>query len=291
MFSRMLMSLRLVVLTATIVISSACSPNAATTRIAPAPATITESSIALPASRGRPVGIRIWAADQPSAIIVFSAGGGGRPDTYSRMLSALARQGFTVIAPVHADALARGDLSGTGGFDSVLSRMEDLTIARGYARSQRADLPLVVMGHSFGSLMSSIAAGAITPLGPQRDADVDGFIAFSSPGVIPGLITPSSFRTLAVPILMVTGDSDVVPRFVTDWRQHRAMYDNSTVPGSALVVVSGAQHELISNADQPRFDALLALTANFIRAVASDRRTARTTFARTTIAGATIERR
>lgn len=258
----------------------------------PADAVVAEQVVRLPASQGRELELKVWAAETPTAIVVFSAGGGGQPSNYERMTRALARKGFTVVAPVHIDALARGDLSGSGGPASFASRIEDLAIARGYAKSAHAGLPLVVMGHSFGSMMSSLAIGATTPAGPQTDPAVKALVAFSSPGIIQGLLTPTTYRNLSAPVLMVTGDADVVQGFVKDWRSHRAIYDDdSSAPGSALVVVREADHNFIVEADDPKFNALVDLTANFIRAHALGDPAARARLSRMDLSGAAIERR
>ena len=250
-----------------------------------------EQVVRLPASAGRELEVRVWAARNPTAVVVFSAGGGGQPAAYERMMRAMAEEGFTVIAPVHRDALARGDLSGSGGPDSFGSRLEDLAIARGYAGATLSGLPLVVMGHSFGSLMSSLAIGASTPAGAQGDPSIKALVAFSSPGIIPGLMTPDTYRNLSAPVLVVTGDHDVVPGFVMDWRSHRALYDQSSMPGSALVIVPEADHNLVVSADDATFAAVVDLTATFIRAEALGDAAARARLSRIEIRGATIERR
>lgn len=254
-------------------------------------AAATTELIRLPASQGRELQVRIWRAEKPVAMIVFSAGGNGQPTDYDKMLSALAEKGFTVIAPVHADALARGDLSGSGGFNSFIGRIEDLAIARGYAKGTRADLPLVVMGHSFGSMMSALAVGASTPAGPQNDPEVKAIVTFSSPGLIPGLITANSFKSVATPVLTITGDKDVVQGFVSDWRSHRALYDNNNKAGSTLVIVQGGGHNLIADANDKTFGALVNLTTTFIQANALGNAKARVQLSKFSIGGATIERR
>lgn len=252
---------------------------------------VTPQVLRVPASNSRQLELRVWAVEAPRAVVVFSAGGGGQPADYARMLQAVAAQGFTVVAPVHSDALSRGDLSGSAGPASFAARIEDLAIARGYAGGTQAGLPVVVMGHSFGSLMSSLAVGAATPAGPQTDPAVKAFIAFSSPGIVPGLLTSQSYRDLVAPVLVVTGQADLVPGFVTDWRSHRAIYDQSSVPGSALVVFDDAEHNLIVDGDDERFQALVELIATFIDAHALGDAAARTRLSERDLRGATIERR
>ena len=52
-------------------------------------------------------------------------------------------------------------------------------------------------------------------------------VAFSSPGVIPGLIGPTAYAKLDVPLLVLTGDRDVVPGFVPDWHDHLKAFETS----------------------------------------------------------------
>lgn len=261
---------------------AAASPGAQT------PSLAAPSVVRLPATAGREIDLRVWTAHDPQAVIVFSAGGGGEPVAYDRLMRALAKQGFTVVAPIHRDPLSRGDLSGAGGPQSFIVRVEDLAFARGYVEATQPGLPLVVMGHSFGSLMSSLAAGASTPAGVQTAPAVKAIVAFSSPGLVPGLVTPDTYRSLDRPVLMVTGDRDVVPGFASDWRDHRAMYDDSAKPGSALAVFEDGDHSLIVDADDAAFATLIDLTSTFIRASALADPRARDKLAATTPAGATL---
>lgn len=249
------------------------------------------SVVRLPATAGREVDLRIWPAKNPQAVIVFSAGGGGEPAAYNRLMDALVQQGFTVVAPVHRDPLSRGDLSGAGGPQSFIARVEDLAIARGHAAAMEPGRPLVVMGHSFGSLMSSLAVGAGHSAGRQAAPEVKALIAFSSPGLIPGLVTSETYRDLAAPVLVITGDEDVVPGFATDWRDHRAMFDQNETPGSALAVFTGADHNLVVDADAARFSALIDLTTTFIRVHALADEAARVSLAQLSQSGGRLERR
>ncbi len=278
------------ILIALSIASAALSASTVVAQTAPV-AAAADDVIRLSASQGRELEVRIWRAKKPSAVIVFSAGGNGQPTYYDKMLRALAKKGFTILAPVHADALARGDLKGSGGFDSFVGRIEDLAITRGYAKSAHADLPMVVMGHSFGSMMSSLAVGTLTPAGPQTDPAVTALITFSSPGIVKGVLSAESFKNVATPVLTITGDKDVVKGFATDWRVHRAVYDNSSRPGSALVIVQNGDHNLIADANHDIFAALVNFTASFIKANASADAKARNRMAKMSIRGATIERR
>lgn len=279
---------KLTAATAALLLLGACAAASAQTALQ-APAE--RSVVRLSASEGRELEVRVWPAKSPAAVIVFSAGGGGEPATYERLMHALAQEGFTIVAPVHRDPLARGDLSGAGGPQSFTMRMEDLAVTRGYAEAIQPGLPLVVMGHSFGSLMSSLAAGASTPAGPQGASNVRALVAFSSPGLVPGLVSPDTYRSLDAPVLVVTGDRDVVQGFATDWRDHRAIYDHSTVPGSALAVFEGADHNLVVNASETTFAELVKLTTTFIRANAVGDPLARAELEALDPRGATFERR
>lgn len=234
----------------------------------PVASSISPETVSVPASQGRTFELKIWRAANERAVIVFDPGGGGRPAGYQRMLSALAAKGFTVIAPVHVDGLARGDLSGTNGPDSFSGRVESLAIARGYAKATHPGRPLVAAGHSFGTMMSLISVGAVTPAGPQADPDIKAVIAFSSPGVIQGLMNRDSYARVATPTLLITGDADVVPGFVTDWRDHRAAFDTSKPGDKMLLVFEGGGHDLVATADAADFELMVETTTAFVEAYA-----------------------
>lgn len=239
---------------------------------------------------GRAVSLSIWTAPEERGVVVFSHGFGGAPSGYGRLLSEWAAHGFTVIAPLHVDSQQHPDRKADGR-TAFGTRLEDLALTRGIAVRDHEGKPLIVAGHSFGSLMSLIAGGAKTLVGPHGDPAVKGVIAFSSPGAIPMVVTPETYRTLATPLLMITGDQDVVPGYADDWRDHRLPFDGSPAGDKTLIVVAGAGHQLPGTAEGEQFDLLVRATEDFLDAYALTDAAAKARLEALSAAGVAVEHR
>ncbi len=270
---------------AAVVLSLGGAPAVA--EIVGAPATVSA-----PMSGDKTSSMLVWKAADTRAVVVFASGGGGQPARYDRLLAAWAGAGFTVVAPIHDDAIATGQLGGAGGQQAFGSRIEQLAVARAWARQAYPGKPVVVAGHSFGSMMSLIEVGGIRPPGAASDPDVKAALLLSSPGRIPGLIGPTSYAAVSAPLLTITGDADVVPGFVTDWHDHRLAFDTSKPGDKLLLVVAGADHGLPATRDSARFDWLVKVSTDFIAAHALDDAAAKARLAALTSGGGvTVERR
>lgn len=255
----------------------------------PAPA---PERIALAAPDGRAIDVSVWRAADERAVVVFSHGYNGSPAAYDRLLSEWAAAGFTVVAPLHVDSLRhpqRADFDGPAAF---ATRIMDLAVTRGFVKAAHAGKPVVAAGHSFGSLMSTIAGGAVTVAGPQGDPAVRAVVALSSAGDLQGVVTPDTYAGLTVPTLVVTGDEDLVPQYVTDWRAHRSAFDRSPAGDKMLLVFEGGEHSLVRDAGAADFDLIVRASVAFMEAHALDDAGARRTLdALAAPEGVTIERR
>ena len=252
---------------------------------------ITPTQARVPAPDGRAIPISIWTAPDERGVVVFSHGYNGSPTAYQQLLSAWAAHGFTVIAPLHVDSLRHPEQAKYDNRAAFSTRLLDLGIARALARHAHPGKPLIVAGHSFGSLMSLIEGGAVTVAGPMGDPAVKGVIAFSSAGNIPNVVTPDTYRTLDGPLLMITGDRDLVPGFADDWRDHRAAFDASPAGDKTLLIFSGADHQLPGTADGERFDQIIQATEDFLDAYALNDAAARARLQTFAAEGVTVERR
>lgn len=277
--------------------STACAQQseAPTSAQAPAPPTAPQRS-QLSAPDGRVIHVATWVAANERAVVVFSHGHGGRPTSYNRLVSAWVADGFTVVAPLHVDSMAHPDRASFDGPAGFSARLTDLAVVRAYVKATHPGRPLIAAGHSYGSLMSMIQAGAVTPAGPMADPDIDAVIGLSSAGDLPGLITPQSYAAVTTPTLIISGDRDLVPDYVTDWRAHRSPFDRSppgAEPGDKMLVVyEGGDHSLVGNADAEDFALMVALTTDFMEAHALDDRAADARLdSLVAPAGVTIERR
>jgi len=129
---------------------------------------------------GVTIGYRRWVPANPAGIVLVLHGAsehGGRYDRFARVLN---DEGWAVYAPDHrghgrtAAATGRG-IIGPGGLDGVLRDVDDL---RRLAVDEVGALPVVVFGHSMGSL---IALGYVERFGDG----LVGCVLSGSAGVAP----------------------------------------------------------------------------------------------------------
>ena len=190
----------------------------------------------IPAPDGRTIDISVWTAPEERGVIVFSSGFNSTPAAYHRILSEWVSHGYTIVVPLHVDSLQHPEHDKYDKTRAFATRIMDVAVARGVARSMAPGKPIIAAGHSFGSLISAIEGGAVTVAGAHGDPEVKGVIELSSPGIIQGLVTPTTYATLDKPLLVITGDKDVVPGFTTDWHDHRAAFDSSPRRSGAIMV-------------------------------------------------------
>lgn len=244
------------------------APAAAAAQTTTVAAPIGVQHLSLPAPDGRAIDVSVWPAAEERGVVVFSHGLNGSPEPYRRILEAWSAHGFTVLAPLHVDSLKHPDHQRYDNRAAFGARIADLAVVRGYAGGAHAGKPLIAAGHSFGSLMSLISAGAVTAAGPMGDPTVRGVIAFSSAGDLPGLVTTTTYATLSGPVLMITGEADVVPGYVTNWTQHRGPFDRSPEGDKFLMVFKSADHDLAGRADDVEFALIEQATEAFLDAYA-----------------------
>lgn len=242
--------------------SASCAAAQSPAAAQPAPA---GQTLMLEAPDGRQIEVRLWEAEDERAVVVFSHGFNSAPERYA-LLADWAARGFTVAAPLHVDSLRHPDHAAFGPEQAFATRVADLAVTRGFLQATRPGQPLVAAGHSFGSLMSLISAGALTAAGPMSAPDVRAVVALSSAGDVPGLVTASTWSAIQRPVLMVTGDEDLVPGWVSDWRVHRRPFDLAPAGENMLIVVGGGDHSLVGNAAPEERDLIVGVTADFMSA-------------------------
>ncbi len=248
--------------------------------------------VELAAPDGRKIDVSVWLATDERGVIVFSHGAGGRPEAYSRIITEWMAAGFSVVAPLHVDSQSHPDRTAFDGPTSFFARIADLSVVRGYVKTAHSGRPLIAAGHSYGSLLSMMAGGATTAVGPQGDPAIRAVIALSSPGNIPGLVTPATWASLTTPTLMITGDADLVDGIVANWRDHRSPFDLSPAGGKLLLVFAGGDHSLVGDADAADFALMSRTTIDFMRAHALDDADARARLhALASSDGVTVEKR
>ena len=259
---------------------------------APATSARPAAHVELPAPDSRTIDVSVWSATDEQAVIVFSHGWNSDPARYRRIIQYWTDHGFTVVAPMHTDSLQHPRYAEGDERSFFMTRIVDLAVVRGYAQASHPGKPMIAAGHSFGSFNSLMAAGAVSVAGPLGDPAVKAVIAISTPGVVPGLVNPSTYATVAAPVLIITGDADLVPGFVTEPRDHRVAFDTSPTGDKMLMTFAGGDHSLIGNADPADFELMAATTVDFMRAHALDDAAAEARLvALTAPEGVTIERR
>lgn len=272
-------------------LGSAATPVLAQTAPAAAAASTAEH-VSLPAPDGRTIDVSVWRAADEQAVIVFGHGWGAQPAAYRRIIDYWTARGFTVVSPLHTDSLQHPQHAEQTPQTIFMTRIVDLAVVRGYAKASHPGKPLIAAGHSFGSLNALMEAGAATVAGPQGDPDIKVVVALSSPGLIPTVVSPTTFASVTTPVLMVTGDADLVEGFVTDPRDHRAPFDTSPAGSKMLMTFAGGDHSLVGNADAADFELIAAATVDFMRAHAlADAAAQARLDALTAPEGLTIERR
>lgn len=181
---------------------------------------------------------------RPRGVALFSAGHGSWPEKYQRLTSLLAMDGWVVLAPLHVDSVRHPDRATFTMQASFGERIADMGAAAAYAARTYPKLPVVAVGHSFGTLTSLCLGGALDDIGKFRNPAVGAVLGFSTPGRIPGLIQPVAYRSVAVPLMLVTGDVDRVPGFVTDPADHLFPADTAPTPTYAWIGGQGG-HDLV----------------------------------------------
>lgn len=96
--------------------------------------------------------VTLLEAARPSRLIVFAVGSGGNPERHLPLLTSLAEQGYTVIAP-HFERLA----SPRPTEEELLLRARRLRLALDSAA--RPNMPVVGVGHSIGATILVALAG------------------------------------------------------------------------------------------------------------------------------------
>lgn len=226
----------------------------------------TVRTLTVTAQPGRTVDLAILTPATVRGVVLFGHAQGGDVTKYARLTDALTRADWLVIAPTHVDSMAhprRADFTQQTGFTA---RVADVAAAARTARELAPGKPIVSVGHSYGSLFAAMQGGAMIAGVPARDPGLRAVLAFSTPGRIPGLVTPQSYGTLTVPAMVVTGNADVVPGFIPEWTQHLAMFDGSVAGDKIALIVKGGGHMMAIDGTGDDADRAVAAGLDFLAA-------------------------
>lgn len=182
----------------------------------------------------------------PRGVVLFSTGHGSWPEKYALLARHLAEQGWVVLSPLHVDSMRHPDRAKFTMQASFGERIADMGAAAAVAAKDYPGLPVIAVGHSFGTLTSLCMGGALSYIAPFRVPAVKAVLGFSTPGKIPGLIQPSAYASLAVPAMIVTGTADTVPGFVADPADHLFVGQTAGQAAYTLIERDGG-HELVAD--------------------------------------------
>jgi alpha-beta hydrolase superfamily lysophospholipase len=169
---------------------------------------------------GIEVGYRRWAPPDPSGIVLVLHGASEHGGRYARLAAALVGDGWAVYAIDHrghgrtAASTGRG-IIGPRGIDGVLDDVEQL---RRIAEEEHHGLPVVLFGHSMGSV---IALGYVVRSG----AGLAGCALSGSPGIAEGLAELAAAVRQAVDGGMAEQTVDMLSPFNQAFEPARTPYD------------------------------------------------------------------
>lgn len=258
---------------------------------APTLAETTISNLTLQHPDGRETAYRIMAPGSGGAwpVILFSHGANSSNLDYDRLWSVWAKRGYLVIGPNHIDTgppatqrkVNPGELWRARVADTALplrqrAPFEAFARADGGALDWRS---VCAAGHSFGAVIAQALAGAKledpgdhTPVA-ARESGVGACLVFSPPGPLPKFIPADAWASVTTPSLLQTGDLDVLPGFVNDWRLRLTGFPGP--PDRWTIVARGVDHYfggLICRrkpdavANLPALEETAALAADFLDA-------------------------
>ena len=164
----------------------------------------------------------VWPIDAPKAVIQLAHGVGEHAQRYAELAADLNRAGYTVYADDHLGhgqtglAQHSGDHTklgrlGVGGLRAAVAGVHQLS---GIIRSQQEDLPLVLLGHSWGSFMVQMIANEHAS---EYDAIVLSGSAYRWPGYLDGGDLNRKHKTLGITgVEWLSRDPAVAAAFVAD---------------------------------------------------------------------------
>lgn len=227
-------------------------------------------------ARDRDVPVKIYypaSARSPCPMIIFSHGLGGSREAYAYLGRHWAGAGYICVHLQHHgsdDAVWRS--AGVDAFaqlakaaadpQNALDRADDVTFAinRMLALNRQAagagvnplkglvnEKEIGMAGHSFGAWTTLAVIGEKTAATRSLvDPRIKAAIAMSAP--VPGGAQKAvgQFTAIPVPVFHMTGTRDDSPIGETQAADRRIPFDQSTTPGTCLLILDGADHMTFS---------------------------------------------
>ena len=228
------------------------------------------ATVPLQVSPQRATTLAVWEPAQVRGVVLFSTGHGSWPERYDGLLQAWREAGFAVVAPLHVDSMKYPEREKFSPQQGFIERLSDMTAASAYVAAHWPGVPVAAAGHSYGTLISLALGGAMADMALLRDPSVRAVVGYSSPGRIPGLVTPATYTTVAVPVLIVTGDKDFVPGFVGDAKDHLYPVETAPAGDKFALVLAGGEHNLIGGESEALYLRARDVGTAFLRAEVLD---------------------
>ena len=185
-----------------------------------------DERLTLKTDTGRVIPLRLLTPEgcTKCPLVIFSSGANATYDRYNSLLLPIAQAGYRVAIPNHTDSEDHPNRADYSPQDWTPTRLEDYAaIAAQYETDY-----LIAAGHSFGALIAQIAGGAQLPNTPKIDLPRPrAVLAYSPPGAVPNFIPAKSWTSMAVPSLVTTGTTDIVPMMAETWEMHLSSYEQA----------------------------------------------------------------
>lgn len=176
----------------------------------------------------------LWGTRRPRAIVLIVHGLGEHAWRYNTLANELNAWGFVVRA---YDQRGHGESSGKRGCvpddDTLLRDLADMLDDTRAVHGRRGEVPLILLGHSMGGLVSALHVAGQMAAGKPTAVDA---LVLSSPALDPGLgAVQRALLTLLPPVLsdvtvsngldpvLLSHDKQAVQAYLNDPRVHNRM--------------------------------------------------------------------
>jgi hypothetical protein len=231
-----------------------CAASGVAARSAAAEAT----TVSLRQPDGRTTDYRVMLPQSPGRwrVILFSHGANASNRDYDRLWDPWTARGYAVIGPNHIDSgppatQIKMDPAGlwNARVDDAARPLRDRAPFDAIAAKAGGALDwsgVCAAGHSFGAVVAQALAGAKISAPGRNDPTrlrlpaVAACITLSPPGPLKGFVPADAWSAVAAPAFLQTGDVDVLPGFVDDWRLRLTGFAGA--PNRYTLIGKGVDH-------------------------------------------------
>lgn len=225
-------------------------------------------------ARDREVPVRIYYPknkDTRSPVIIFSHGLGGSRDVYVYLARYWVSHGFVSVHVQHKGsdaAIWKGQnnpgqalRASAANLQNVVDRPRDISftidqlttlVSEDPIWAARLDLERIgCAGHSFGANTAMLIAGQSLGIGDAvfRDPRVKATLALSEP--VPAIMPETVFKTVAIPVMHMTGTRDDSPVGETMAAARRIPFDRIEGPAQYLLTLKDGDHMVFVRPQSP----------------------------------------